>query len=128
MVWTDGKSHPVCRADGLASLGEQRDGRRPPADAKDLWHGRAQPGSKRFPPLLVRPVAGELAVPREWDEARVGVCLAVADPSGNDFSQPRSGPVVDDGSRSERYEPGNGGGDSFYHPLVHGGRLLFPSP
>src|SRR5260370_40978150 len=125
MVWTDGKSHPVCRADGLASLGDHRDGRRPQADAKDLWPGRAQPGSKRFPPLLVRAVAGELAVHREWDEARVGVCLAVADPSGNDFSQPRSVPVVDEGSRSERYEPGNGGDGFGFYSLPPWGRAVF---
>src|SRR6266403_495887 len=78
-------------------------------------------GRKRLPTLLVRAVAGELAVYREWNEARVGVRMALADPSRNDFSQSRTGPAADDESRSERYEPGHGGNDSDYHSRLHGG-------
>src|SRR5208337_4162101 len=97
------------RADGLAALGDHRHGGRQQADAEDLRHGWAQPGSQRLPPFLVRAVARKLAVYREWNEARVGVRMALADSSRNDFSQSWTRPVVDDGPRPERYEPGDGG-------------------
>src|SRR5208282_4464170 len=126
LVWVDGKSHPVCRADGLAALGDHRHGRWPQADAQDLRPGRAQSGSKRLPTLLVGALAGELAIYRERDEARVGVRMALADSSRNDFSQSRAGPIADDGSRPERHEPGHGGDDPDRHPRLHGGRPDFP--
>src|SRR2546430_10458211 len=60
------------------------------------------PYTTLFRSLLVCALAGEFAVHREWDEAGLGIRMALADSSRNDFSQSRAGPVADDGPRSER--------------------------
>jgi NitT/TauT family transport system permease protein len=51
---------------------------------------------------------------------------AFADSSRNDFSQSRIRPVADDGSRSERYEPGPGRNDPDRYSRLFGGRPDLP--
>ncbi len=88
VVWAHRESDPVCCRHGLAVVGDDRDGNRPPADAEDLRHGGTQLGRQRFQAVLVRAASSESSVHSVGPQAGMGVRVALADLRRNDFRQP----------------------------------------
>src|SRR5882724_5925419 len=99
LVRIDGEGHSVRRADGLSALGNDCNGRRPQADAEDLWYGWTQSGSEGISSFLVGAVAGQLAIHRFRFETRFCFRLALVNSGRNDFLESWPWSTADDGPR-----------------------------
>src|SRR6266853_722257 len=99
LVRLEGEGDPVRRADGLAALGDDCNGRRSQADAENLWHGWTKSGSEGISSVLVGAVARQLASYRFRSKTGFRFRLALADSGRNDFPESWFRSTTDDGPR-----------------------------